>query len=180
MKKILFLLVAISSILVSCDKNEWSDGDPSMANIYYVGFQQWSAKFDNSVKYDVNRGDTIGVPVQFYCESVHSYDVVTYYYVAGTLVRGTDYDIIDQSGNVLSSDTKGAFALTWPNAIKGVQRIYVKALNNATGSFTLLTFDPNATVPISSTDVSTTTNNKSNDYEVRAFSQNYKVTVNVK
>ncbi|MEZ5005108.1 MAG: hypothetical protein R2738_02115 [Bacteroides graminisolvens] len=174
-------MMAISSILlISCDKNEWSNGNPSMANVYYIGFQQWSAKFDNSIKYNVNRGDTVSIPVQFYCESIHSYDVITYYYVAGTLVRGTDYNIIDQNGHILNPDADGSFSLIWPNAIKGVQRIYVKALNNATGSLMLQTFDPNAAVPISSADVSTTTNNKTDNYEVRTFSQNYKVTINVK
>ncbi len=180
MKKILFILAAFCCILVSCDKNEWGNGDPSLANVYYVGFQQWSTKFDNSIQYNVNRGDTVSAPVQFYSEQVCPYDVVTYYYVAGSLVRGTDYQIVDENGTVLSPDVNGAFSLIWAKAIKGIKKIYVKALNSKVGSFTLLTFNPNATVPISPNDVSTTTNNKTDEYEVRAFTQNYKVTINIK
>jgi hypothetical protein len=180
MKKILFLLAAFCCVLVGCDNNNnWGDGDPSMEHVYYIGFQDWSAKLNNSTQYNVNHGDTIGIPVQFYSERVRSYDAVTYYYVSGSLVRGTDYEIVDKSGAVLSPDSNGAFSLTWPKAIKGIQRVYVKALNKI-GSFTLLTFDPNAAIPISAADVSTTTNNKTDKYEVRAFTQNYKVTINVK
>lgn len=181
MKKILFLLAAtFCFVLSSCNREEMPDGDPSMEHVYYIGFQQWSAKFDNSIKYDVNRGDTLEVPVQFYSERVRAYDVTTFYYVSGSLVNGVDYNIVDDNGNTLTPDSNGAFSLLWPQAIKGVKRIHVKALNHNAGTFTLLTFNPNATVPISSADVSTTTNNKTDEYEVRAFSQNYKVTINVK
>ncbi len=180
MKKIIYLLFAISCIFIGCDNDEWSDGDPSMEHVYYVGFQQWTARFDNSAKYDINRTDTVGIPIQFYSERVRSYDVTTYYYVSGSLIRGVDYEVVDQNKTVLNPNENGAFSLIWPKAVKGIQRVYIKALNSSTGSFTVLTFDPNSAVPISSSDVSTTTNNKTQDYEVRAFSQNYKVTVNIK
>ncbi|MFT3740123.1 MAG: hypothetical protein QM786_15330 [Breznakibacter sp.] len=180
MKKILIAFLTVSAIVFSgCGKDEWSDGDPAYEHIYYFGFENWGT-FKNDVKFDVVRENTIGIPVQFHSERVRDYDVVAYYYVAGTAVRGTDYQIVDESGNVLSPDANGAFSMVWPNAVKGVKDIYVKALNGATGTFLVQTFDPNAAVPISNTDVSSTTNNKTEEYEVRAFSQNYKVTVTIK
>jgi hypothetical protein len=180
MKKLLFIFIAlVSAILFSCEKETWSEGDPAMEHVYYYGFENWGT-YKNDLKFTVNRGATLLVPVQFHSERVRAYDVTTYYYVAGTAVRGTDYQIVDESGSVLQPDANGAFAMNWPEAVKGVKNIYVKALNGAAGTFTLLTYNPNAEIPISNTDVSTTTNNLTEDYEVRAFSQNYKVAVTIK
>ena len=178
MKKLVilfFAIVSVSSLFVSCEKDTWADGDPALDHVYYFGFQNW-ADFKNSVQYDVAQGDTIGIPVQFYSENALSVDVVTYYYVAGDAVRGTDYDIVDENGSVLSPDSNGAFSLTWPLATKGVQRIYVKALNGSTGSFLVQTFDPTDAEGISYTN---TMNNAASEYEVHAFTQNYKVKVNI-
>ena len=65
--------------------------------------------------------------------------------------------------------------MTWPNAEKGVQNIYIKALNGKKGSIRVLTFDPSRTMDV--TDVSTTSIIKTSEYEVRAISENYYVTV---
>lgn len=179
MKKLIILfitVIAVSSLFVSCEKEEWSKGDPALANVYYVGFQNW-ADFKNSVKFNVNRGDTVSIPVQFYSEQVCSYDVVTYYYVTGAAVLGTDYNVVDKNGAVLSPDVNGAFSLTWPQAIKGVKRIYVKALNGSAKSFFVQTFNPADPEVIS---VTHTPNNATDLYKVLAFTQNYKVTVTIK
>ena len=68
--------------------------------------------------------------------------------------------------------------MTWPNAKQGSQDVYIKALNGATGSLKVLTFDP--TKKMDQTDVSSTIIVKTNEYEVRAFTENYYVTVNIK
>lgn len=68
--------------------------------------------------------------------------------------------------------------MTWPNAIKGSQNVYIKALNGTKGAIRVLTYDPNKA--IDATDVSSTTITKTNEYEVRAFSENYYVTVYIK
>lgn len=67
--------------------------------------------------------------------------------------------------------------MVWPKAKKGLQNVYVKALNGAKGTITLQTFDPNSTVPIS---FDYTTITKTENYEVRAFTQNYFVTITIK
>ncbi|AHW60597.1 hypothetical protein SAMN05444285_10560 [Draconibacterium orientale] len=180
MKNIILLLIAfvsISSLFVSCDEDEWSNGDPAYDHVYYVGFEDW-ADYKNSVKFNVNQGDTVGIPVQFFSENALTVDVVTYYYIAGDLQLGVDFEVVDASGSALIPDSNGAFSLIWPEATKGVQRVYVKALSTgATGSFLVQTFDPADAEGISYTN---TVNNVTNDYEVRAFTQNYKVTVNIK
>ena len=179
MKKLILLFIALvsfSALFISCDKEEWSDGDPAYNHVYFVGFQDW-ADYKNSVNFSVAQGDTVGIPVQFYSENPLDVDVVTYYYVAGNLQAGADFQIVDENGAVLTPDSNGAFSLVWPNAAKGIQRIYVKALTTGvTGSFLVQTFDPNDPDGISYTNL---TNNITDDYEVHAFTQNYKVTVNI-
>jgi hypothetical protein len=180
MKKILFILMAIVACytFTGCGDDEWSDGDPAMEHVYYIGFDwgQTTADFNNNkVVYNVDRGSILDIPVQFYSERVRSYDVTVYYYVSG-LTLGTDYQIVDENGTVLSS-ANGAFSMTFPQAKKEIKNIRVKALNGAAGSLSILTFNPNAG-EISHPD--NITNSKTENYEVRAFLKNYKVTVNIK
>lgn len=182
MKKLLYLMFCLTGLTfaTSCEEDEWANGDPALDHVYYIGFEEWSAKFDNKVTYDVTQGSTVSIPMQFYCEFVRDYDVETYYYVAGDLVRGTDYDIVDANGSALQPDANGAFKLVWPHAKKGVQNVYVKALNGAKGKLKVQTFNPNSTVTLTNQDVSTTIQHTESQYEVRVFTQNYFVTVNVK
>lgn len=180
MKKIFYLMLGLLGLsFASCSEDEWSNGDPEYDHIYYTGFEDWG-QFKNDVAFDVKQGETVAIPVQFWCEFVRNYDVETYYYVAGSLVRGTDYEIVDANGNTLQPDANGAFHLTWPNAIKGVQNVYVKALNGAKGKFNVQTFNPNSTVTLSNQDIESTVQHRESQYEVRVFTQNYRVTVNVK
>ena len=179
MKKLIILftaLLAISSLFVSCNKDDWSGGDPAYDHVYFVGFQDWG-NFKNNVVYNVNQGDTVGIPIQFYSENPMKVDVITDYYIAGDLQPETDYKITDAEGNELMPDADGIYTLTWPKATKGVQRVYIKALTSgSTGSFWIETFDPEAAEGISYTNL---INNKTENYEVDAFTENYKVKINI-
>lgn len=178
------LLIAIGCSFVSCSDDAWGDGDPAMEHIYYFGFENWgqtNGEFNNNkVVYNVDQGNTLEIPVQFHSERVRKYDITVYYYVSGDasdLKRGMDYQITDDKGTVLEPDANGAFSMSFPQAKKGVKNIYIKTLNGNKGSFNVLTFDP-AAGEISHPD--NITNSQTKDYEVRAFSRNYKVKVNVK
>ena len=180
MKKILYLLTIVlcSTAFISCD-DEWGNDNSAMEHVYYFGFQEWGhAK--NDLVYNVDRNSTVEIPMQFWCEFVRSYNVDTYYYLAGELKRGIDYEVVDENGNILSPDANGAFTFTWEKAIKGIKMIYIKALNANTGSLIVQTFNPNSDVELSNQDVSSTIQNKTQDYEVRIFTQNYMAKVNVK
>ena len=181
MKKLIYTLLSFvcTLSLASCGDDAWGNDNEEMAHVYYIGFEDWGT-FKNDVKFDVAQGETVAIPMQFYCEFIRPYDVETYYYVAGNLMRGTDYEIVDTNGTVLQPNADGAFVLTWPKAKKGVQNVYVKALNGNTGSFNLQTFDPNSDVTLSNQDVASTIQHTESQYEVRVFTQNFKVTVNVK
>lgn len=215
MKKILYAFMALFTAvsLTSCDDDDW-DYDESLEHEYFYGPQVWG--YDNPAKpqngigannvvfYNVEQGQTVAVPMQFWCEFQRSYDVVTYYWTAPKpegekyikelkkysnddliaydgpeLVRGVDYEIVDEGGKVLTPDERGAFAMYWPNALKGVRNIYVKALpGGKKGTFNLMTCSPDAEVPNAS-EVGTTYQHTTGQYSVRIFSQNYRVSINV-
>lgn len=184
-KLTLISVFAIICLLAACsnDHDEWENGDPAMAHIYYYCFEQWGGiPGGNDISYSVKQGETIAIPTQFYSSFTRKYSPEVYYYTspnpkAEELVCGTDYVVVDKEGNTLTPDASGAYTMTWPNAKKGVQNIYIKTLNGKKGSFRVLTFDPAKKMDV--TDVSTTSIIKTDEYEVRAFSENYFVTVSI-
>ncbi|MFV0585772.1 hypothetical protein [Bacteroides reticulotermitis] len=177
------LLLSICCLLSSCDNShpEWEDGDPALAHVYYYCFEKWGKiPGGNNVSYTVKQGETLPIPTQFHSKYQRSYTPEVYYYTsivpAGVaLVCGTDYVVVDEGGNTLTPDASGAYKMMWPKAKAGVQNIYIKALNGSKGSFRVLTFDPEKKMDV--TDVTTTSIIKTNEYEVRAMSENYFVTV---
>lgn len=181
MKKLLYLAICLMGMfcMTSCEDDQWSNGDPEYDHIYYIGFEDWG-QFKNDVAFNVDRGSVVAIPMQFYCEFKRNYDVETYYYVETSLTRGTDFEIVDANGSALQPDANGAYKLVWKNALKGVQNVYVKALNGATGSVTVTTFNSNAGITLTNQDVETTIQHTESKYEVRIFTQNYKVKVNIK
>lgn len=92
----------------------------------------------------------------------------------------TSIFVIDENGAVFNPDASGAYLFVWKNAQKGVKNVYVKSLpGGATGTVTLQTSDTAGETPVNN-DLSTTLQSKTADYEVRIFSQNYKVAINIK
>ena len=181
MKKLMIFLmiVATCGLFTSCGDDDWGNNNPEMEHIYYYGLGNVKFPGGNELKYNVNQGETIAIPTYFWSAYTRSYSpVVAYYTSSDKLVLGTDYQVVDKDGKVLSPDNNGGYSMTWPNAKQGSQDVYIKALNGATGSLKVLTFDP--TKKMDQTDVSCTIIVKTNEYEVRAFTVNYYVTVNIK
>ena len=185
-----FLLLLVAPLaFVGCE-DDWGNNNSEMEHIYYFGPQVWGYDDtkqgnNNVVHYEVNQGETVAIPMQFWSEFTRSYDVTTFYYVtvdpnsAVALVNGVDYEVVDANGTRLSPNSGGAYEMFWPQAKKGVQNVYIRALNGNTGSFRLQTFNPNSDVTLTNQDVSSTIQNKTTDYEVRIFTQNYRITVNI-
>jgi len=203
MKKLFYILLTLTACytLTGCSDDEWGNGDPAMEHIYYIGFEDWG-KFDNKITFEPAKGTPLAIPVQFHSERVRSYNVTTYYYVASEgLDYGTHYQVVDKDGKLLQPDSNGAFSLQWDKAVKGVQNIYVKSIKskyvydeskldftgltekekqelikkekeriNNLNSYRVCTFDPKAGAISHPENI---TNSKTNDYEVRSFSQNY-------
>lgn len=187
-----FCIMIIGMSLTSCSDDAWGNDNPETENVFYFGFQDWG-KLNNSVAYIVSQGQTVEIPVQFWCAGTRSFDAEAFYYVDTKLAQGTDFQIVDANGNPLQQDAKGAFTMKWQltgfDATDNhrVQNIYFKALNGAKGDVTITTFDPkdlgdDGKVRISngSADgVIYTPNNINSQYEVHCFTQNYKVKVTI-
>ncbi len=167
---------------VSCSDDEWGNDNPEYANVFYFGFQDWG-KLKNDVTFTVTQGSTVDIPVQFWCQGTRSFDATAYYYTVSKLAAGTDYQIVDDQGAVLSPNANGAYEMKWDLTSTDttnnhrVQYIHVKALTGAKGDVTVQTFNPKDTATISNT---YTPNNINSQYEVHAFTQNYKVKVTIK
>lgn len=190
MKKLMILLmwVATCGLLSGCGDDDWGNNNPEMEHIYYYGLGNVKYPGGNELQYNVAQGETVSIPTYFFSAYTHSYSPVVTYYTSAVpqnkgntvpqLVCGEDYQVVDANGATLTPDANGGYSMTWPNAQKGSQDVYIKALNGQKGKIRVLTFDPTKT--IDATDVSTTTIAKTDEYEVRAFSENYYVTVNIK
>ncbi len=200
------MAVIIGVTLSSCGReNDW-DYDHSLENEFFFGPKEWgyeSTKLgsNNVLTYSVIEGQTVAVPMHLWSEFVRSFNVETFYYTTpkpadekyyptpevnktqvaydGTvLTRGVDYEVVDANGNVLQPNSDGAFAMSWPNAKKGDQNIYIKALPGCKkGCFNLETFNPNSDVTLSNLDPESTYQVRTKDYSVRIFTQNHRVTI---
>lgn len=184
MKKLMILLiVAVCTLFTGCDNDDWGNNNPAMEHIYYYGLGNVKYPGGNELQYNVNQGETVAVPTYFFSAFTRGYSPVVSYYTSAVpkveeLKSGIDYQVVDANGAALTADANGGYAMTWPNAKQGEQSVYIKALTGKKGKIRVLTFDPNKT--IDATDVSSTTIAKTDKYEVRAFSENYYVTVNIK
>ncbi len=191
MKKLMILLMFITTsglLFTSCGKDDWGNNNPAMEHIYYYGLGNVKYPGGNELQYNIKQGETATVPTYFFSAYTRSYSPVVTYYTSPVpqnkdntipqLINGTDYLVVDKDGKALTPDSNGGYSMTWPNAKQGSQDVYIKALNGTKGSIRVLTYDPDK--KIDATDVSTTTIAKTNEYEVRAFSENYYVTVNIK
>ncbi|WP_299232012.1 hypothetical protein [uncultured Bacteroides sp.] len=175
--------MALLGMFTSCN-DEWGNDNPEMEHIYYYGLGNESFPGGNELKYTVQQGSIIAIPTYFFSVFNRPYSPEVYYYTSTVpnsdpqLVCGEDYVVVDSNGNTLTPGSDGAYKMIWPNAVGGSQNVYIKALNGQKGFLRVLTFDPNKTIV--ATDVSSTTIIKTEEYEVRAFTENYYVTVEIK
>ena len=182
MKKLFYcILILITGFtVVSCSNDSWgSEGEPEKQHWYFFGFEQWHTK-PNDIKKDVNQGETLVIPMHFWSErpqnGVHA---EVEYFIVTSLQLGVDFQIVNESGTVIAPETDGGYKMVWPNCEKGTQNVYLKALQGAKGKITLQTWNPTR----SGNDNISTTNTVITDrgaYKVSAFTQNYKMEINIK
>ena len=205
MKKISFI-IAIAIVLLStgCQKHRlWDDGLPEMEHVYYIGFYKtnlatdflsYEVAKDGSARWRFGANATVGtwevtdeqwvatIPIQLYSERVRSYDAVSLFWVynvhGSSLTEGTDYTVTLEDGTELTPNADGAYSLTWPETRKGIQNIQIKRASTAPeGALRVNLYDPAKEVPVI-TDLSTTIQNKTAEYEIRCMTQdNDRVTV---
>jgi len=200
MKKIIIFISASICLLLcitACERyNTWPDGLPEMENVYYIGFYKSNVNTD-SLNYEIatdgsarwrinattwNNTDEINItspiPLEFHSEKIRSYDVVTYFWIANSpyvstkLTAGTDYSVMTENGVEITPDAQGVYSVTWQQAKKGIQNVKIKRLTSAQGWVKVYVLNPALGAPNAS-DLSTTVNNHTNDYEVRGFTFDY-------
>ncbi|MBR5351811.1 MAG: hypothetical protein IK124_11350 [Prevotella sp.] len=196
---LVLMLVAVcgTTMMTGCSDDEWGNDNPEYKNVFIVAFADWGPKSNNDKTYTVNQGSQVTVPVQLWCEGTRGFNADAYVYVDSSLKLGTDYQIVDGNGAVLQQNANGAFVLTWdlisPDYTDNhrVQNLQVKALNGAKGNVTLMTFDPKDVDEAGKLRISNggtkdddtqyyVPNNKTDQYEVRCLTVNYKVVISIK
>ncbi len=203
MKRYLNIIVLMLTLvggmltLVSCSDDEWGNDNPEYKNVFIVAFNDWGPKSNNDMTYSVTQGSQVEVPVRLWCEGTRSFNADAFLYVDSSLQLGTDYQITDANGSVLQPDANGAYVLTWDLISTDltdnhrVQNVKVKALNGKKGNVTLMTFDPKDVDEAGKLRISNggtkdddtqyyVPNNKTDQYEVRCITVNYKVVVTIK
>lgn len=194
---LMLVVVCGTTLMTGCSDDEWGNDNPEYKNVFIVAFADWGPKSNNDKTYTVNQGSQVTVPVQLWCEGTRGFNADAYVYVDSSLKLGTDYQIVDGNGAVLQQNSNGAFVLTWdlisPDYTDNhrVQNLQVKALNGAKGNVTLMTFDPKDVDEAGKLRISNggtkdddtqyyVPNNKTDQYEVRCLTVNYKVVVSIK
>ena len=202
MKKILFICATWFLLLFTtgCDTiDTWPNGLPEMQNVFMIGFFKsnvntdalnYEIAADGSARWRINTGMWTNtdeknisspIPLQLSSEQVRSFDVISYFWItndgSSTLAAETDYSVTTENGTAIAPDGNEAYSVTWPQAKKGVQNVKIKRLSAKTGVLKVNVLNPANGTP-SASDISTTVNNHTNDYEVRGMTFDYnKVTV---
>jgi len=135
MKQSIYILLvsAVIVALVSCEKRDYNHGGlPEYENHYYLAY----LPNDNSgVSLQRTQTTLIKFPVQFYSAFTRTYDAIANYAIVTTgitnpAVLGQDFNVVDKSGNVIQP-TNGKYSITFPQAKRATDTIYIKLLNSA-------------------------------------------------
>ena len=105
-------IMMVGMSFTACNDDAWGNDNPETKNVFYFGFQDWG-RLDNKLAYTVGQGQTLDIPVQFWCAGSRSFDAESFYYVDSNLVLGADFQIVDASGTPLQPNANGAFSMKW-------------------------------------------------------------------
>ncbi|SEL74251.1 hypothetical protein [Parapedobacter koreensis] len=126
------LLLLSSGWFFACEDKDYPAGLPEYEHHYYIVYVP-----NNNSGVTINRTQTdlVKFPVQFYSEFTRNYDAVAHYAVVtpdvpNPAVLGEDFQIVDRDGNTIQPNSQGKFSLTFPQARKATDTVYVKLLNN--------------------------------------------------
>ena len=128
----LFISALVALFFSACEDKDYPLGLPEYEHHYYISYVPY-----NNAKVSVNKNQAalVKFPVQFHSSFIRNYDAVGHYTVVqpatGAAVLGQDFNIVDKNGTVIQP-VDGKFTLTFPQAKKVRDTIYVKLLNNPT------------------------------------------------
>lgn len=161
------LLLAPVCLFFACEDKSYPAGLPEYEHHYYIVYVP-----NNNSAVTVNRSQSelVKFPVQFYSEFTRSYDAVAHYAVItpdvpNPAVLGVDFQIVDSQGNAITPNNDGKYTMTFPQAQKAKDTVYVKLLNNPEPGTRVveINFEDNIT----------------SDYRVDIFSTAFKRTLNI-
>ena len=109
--KLMHVLAVVSGLtaLTACSDDEWGNNNSEYENVFIVAFADWGPKSNNDMTYTVSQGSSVEIPVQLWCEGTRSFNAEAFVYADSKLVPGTDYQIVDASGNVLQQNANGGY-----------------------------------------------------------------------
>lgn len=130
--KYIAFMSAAAIVLFACEKKDYPDGLPEYDHHYYAAYIP-----NTNTGVSVQRTQTalIKFPVQFYSAFTRDYDAIANYAVVTTgisnpAVLGQDFQIVDKNGNTIQP-SNGLYSITFPQAVKKMDTIYVKLLNSS-------------------------------------------------
>lgn len=128
---ILSAIILFLCAITACEDKDYPAGLQEYDNHYYIAYVPY-----NNSKVTVNRNQTglVKFPVQFHSAFVRNYDAVGMYTlnttgIASPALPGQDFNIVDKNGNIIQP-VDGKYSMTFPQAKKVRDTIYVKLLNN--------------------------------------------------
>ena len=135
MKTIIYIVfIAVSAVLVgACEKSNYNkDGLPEYEHHYYAAY---IPNNNSAVSVQRTQAAVLKFPVQFYSAYTREYDAVAQYVIHTTgitnpAVRGQDFNVVDKNGTVLQPAADGKFSITFPQAKRAMDTIYIKLLNS--------------------------------------------------
>lgn len=126
------LLMVAGGLFFACEDKDYPAGLPEYEHHYYIVYVP-----NNNSAVTVNRSqaELVKFPVQFYSSFTRSYDAVAHYAVVtpdvpNPAVLGVDFELVDRNGNTIQPNSEGKYSLTFPQAKKATDTVYVKLLNN--------------------------------------------------
>ena len=133
MQRLIYIagIFILGILFVSCEKKDYPKGLAEYEHHYYIVYVP-----NNNSLVSVQRTQTtlLKLPLQFYSEFTRDYDAVAQFAVVTDTLkspaqRGVDFEIVDKNGTAIQP-VDGLYSITFPQAKKATDTIYVKLLNN--------------------------------------------------
>ncbi|RYY54226.1 MAG: hypothetical protein EOO09_15155 [Chitinophagaceae bacterium] len=126
-------MLAAITVLAACDKDEheYPAGLPEYEHHYYLAYLPNN---NSNVVVQRNQAALVKFPVQFYSAFTRPYDATTYYAIVMDGITtpaelGVDYQVVDKDGGTINP-VEGKYPMTFAQAIRRTDTIYLKMLNN--------------------------------------------------
>ncbi len=174
--KLSIALVALCTwMFTACEHRGYPDGLPEFEHYYYAGFIPWN---NDTVTVEREETELIKLPVHFHCEYIRKYDVQVRYFLKTSGIdhparEGVDFEIVDRNGNKITAASAGVYEMTFPEARKGYDTIYVKPLAVNAADTRVIRIELCEGDNIHASESESRINHVTGDYTVATFTQAY-------